>query len=409
MDKDALIASLNRLFIPALVIGVIGIAICAASFSVVGEKQFFQSYLMGWIFWFQVSVGCMVALLVHHLAGGRWGGVIQRVLESGIMLFPVLGLLFLPILLGTALGVTSIYDWAIPSIVEHDPLLQYKQWYLNIPFWATRAVVFFSLWSVMAWLLNKYSIELDKTGDIAVKNRMKNISGPGLLLFGLTVTYASFDWLMSLEPHWFSTMYGFTFGVGAGNGAIAFLILFVAFFLIKYEPFSKVIRPLQINDYANFLFGAVMTWGYAALCQGLIIWSGDLSEFSAWYVRRTTHGWETIFFILVIIQFAIPFFFLLFWPIKRNLQLISLMAVIVLVARVLDIYFLVAPAAVFGHDSPYFDWAYLAAIVGVGGIWLAVFTKTLASKPSLIPLKDPKTMFQKELQHGTRHAATHSH
>jgi hypothetical protein len=238
---------------------------------------------------------------------------------------------------------------------------------------------------------------------------MKNISGPGMLFFCLSVSFAAFDWGMSLEPHWYSTIYGFHFGTGAANAAFAFIIILLGTLLLNYKPFSDVVEVRQINDYANFLFGAVMTWGYSTLCQGLIIWSGDVAEFTPWYVARTTNGWENVFIFLVVFHFVVPWFLLLLWPVKRNIKMITLVAVLVVIVQITDNWFYIAPAHVFNHESPYFDWMYIAALIGVGGIWMATFSYVLGSKPSFMPLND-KIKIQEQTHHGTQNrAATHSY
>ena len=403
-NETALRAMLNRLQMISLGVGVIGLGACAVGFTM-NSTQFFQSYLMGMMLWVQVSVGCMFILMGHHLAGGKWGGAIQRLLESAIMVFPILGLLFIPILL----GLPTLYEWARPEVVAVDTVIQHKALYLNVPFFAARAIVFFIFWSVLAYFFNKYSLELDKTGDQEVKNRMKNISGPGLLFFGLSVTFASFDWMMSLEPHWFSSIYGFMFATGASIAAFAFLIIMVNF-LLKYEPFASVIEVRQINDYANFLFGAIMTWGYVQLCQGLIIWSGNVAEFTTWYITRISNGWQYIFMFLALFQFFVPFSLLLIWPLKRNIRLVTAVAVLVFIVRVVDLFFLIAPAEVFHHEGLYFHWLDVVACIGVGGIWMAAFSFVLNRKSSFMPLNDKIQLAQEQGHHGAHNrAATHSY
>lgn len=381
----------------SLIIGIVGLIICAVGyFLTAGSNQFFQSYLIGMMFWIQVSVGCMLILMGHHLAGGKWGAVIQRIVESGTMVFPVLGVLFIPILV----GIPQLYEWAMPDIVAHDEIIQFKQPYLNTPFFVARTIFYFGLWSVLAYLLNKSSLELDKTGDIHIKNRMKNISGPGVLIFGLAVTFASFDWMMSLEPHWFSTIYGFMYGTGSAISAFCFVILMVSL-LLSYQPFSELIGVRQINDYSNFLFGAVMTWGYVQLCQGLIIWSGDVAEFTPWYITRTTHGWQYLYIFVVLFQFAVPFSILLIWPIKRNIKILAAIAAFVFLMRFADLLLLIAPAHVFHHAGLTIHWLDVVALIGIGGIWMATFSWVFSKKPSFIPLRDPQTNLQEQVHHGT--------
>lgn len=413
-ENSALRNSLKRASTMFAIIGGVGLIVSFIGWFLTFDKnQFYQSYLVGFVFWLQISVGCLLVLMIHHLAGGRWSAAIQRVLESATSVFPWLGLLFLPIVASIFIGdstANALYEWVLPEIVANDEILQFKQPYLNVPFFLARAIFYFLVWSLFSYFLSKSSAELDETGDASLKSRLKTISGPGLVLFGLTVSFASFDWMMSIEPHWFSTMYGFMFVTGSGNSAFAFLIL-VVLMLMNSEPFSEVIGKRQVNDYAHFLFGAIMTWGYAHLCQGLITWSGDIGEFTTWYVARTTNGWEYVYIFLGLFHFAIPFFLLLFMPIKQNIRILSVIAGMLLLVRVVDIFFMLAPAHIFHHHGIPTQWIWMdiASLVGIGGMWLFFFTRSLASKTSFIPLKDPNVkLVQEQLTHGGHTAPSHS-
>jgi hypothetical protein len=364
----------------ALVVGAAGVVLCGVGvFS--NPTQFFRSYLLAYLFWLSIPLGCLAILMLHHLVGGAWGAMIRRVLESGTRTLPLLVLLYVPLLF----GVHELYLWARPEVVANDPLLQRKSSYLNIPFFMLRSAFYFVIWLAVSHLLNKWSLAQDQTGADPFERRMRLLSGPGLVLYVLTATFASVDWMMSLEPHWFSTIYGILAIVGQLLATLAFVVV-VAALLVDAPPLSDVMSPAHFHDLGNLVLAFVMVWAYMAFSQFLIIWSGNLPEEITWYLLRTQGGWEWVGLALFLFYFALPFLLLLSRGIKQRVRLLAWVAAAILGMHVVDVFWLVVPA--FQPTGFAVHWMDVAALVGIGGIWIAVFVWQLRRRP-LLPVYDP--------------------
>lgn len=381
-------AQFNRVQQIALGIGAVSVIV-----SIIGlffnSEQFFQSYLVGYIFWLQLSVGSVFILAIHYLVSGRWGVVIQRILEAGSTTLPLMALLTIPLLF----ALPVLYEWARPDAVAHDVLLQHKAPYLNVPFFVFRVLGYLVLWTAVAYLYRQWAARRDQTGDVAMHDRLKSFSGPATAVLGLTVSFASFDWMMSLEPHWFSTIYGIIFGVGAGASAFAFATIVLS--LVKDDGvFKGKLKPLQFNDLGNFLLTMVVLWAYVELSQFLIIWLGNLKEEIPWYIARSTHGWNGVAVVLVLFHFGVPFLFLLLRTNKRHHGRVAAIAWIIFVMRFVDLYWFIMPAF-----KPQFTihWLDFSIMLGIGGLWIALFVSQL-KKRSLLPQFDPR--LQEEVPHG---------
>ncbi len=366
----------------SLIVGVLGVLILIAGYFL-GVEDFFPAYLIGWVFWVQVALGALVILMIQNTVGGRWGLVIQRVVEAATMTLPLLAVLFIVVII----GIPHLYEWSHADIVAHDELLQHKAPYLNVPFFIVRGIIYFALWIGIAWLLRKWSVKLDENpDDVATRKKLRNLSAPGILLFGLTVTFASVDWMMSLEPHWYSTIYGMMFGVGALASGFAFSII-VLMGMIKYKPWSGIIQTIDISDLGNWLLAAIMLWAYMAFSQFLIIWSANLPEETTWYIARTTGGWQWVAIINVFLHFFLPFFLLLSRGTKKEPGRLKKVAWLVLIMRFVDLLWMIYPA--FSPGKLAFPWMSLAALIGVGGLFLAIFFHQVA-KVSVPPLYDSR-------------------
>jgi hypothetical protein len=357
------------------------LALSAAGGAFLSPQQFFRSYLVAYMFWFGIALGCLAILMIHHVSGGAWGAVIRRVLESGSRTLPLMALLFLPMVL----GLQDLYTWARPDVVARAPILQYKSLYLNVPFFLVRAVLYFAVWSTLALFLSRWSLEQDRTTDPAPGRRLELLSRGGLLLVGLTMTFASVDWAMSLEPHWYSTIYGILIMGGQVLGAMSFVIP-VAALLAQEGPLTGVISIEQFHDLGKLLLAFVMLWAYFSLSQFLITWSANLPEEIPWYLRRLQGGWQFIGIGLVIFQFVIPFVILLSREIKRKARALAMLALGIICVRFLDLFWMIAPA--FNPDVLSVHWLDLATLVGIGGIWLSAFIWQLRGH-SLVAIHDP--------------------
>jgi hypothetical protein len=364
----------------AAIVGIAGLILTAIGLFV-SPSQFFRSYLWAFLFWFGIALGCLPLLMLYHLVGGAWGFTIRRIIESGTRTLPLLAVMFIPILF----GIPWLYEWSQPDKVAQIQALQLKRAYLNIPFWILRTLFYFAVWLFYAYRLNRMSARQDETGDTALPRRFQRFSGPGLVVYGLTITFASFDWAMSLEPQWYSTIYGMLWIVSQALSGLAFAIAILAL-MGGTAPISRLSLPDSLHDLGNLLLAFVMLWAYLSFAQLLIVWSGNLPEEIQWYLSRLHHGWQWIAAALITFHFFVPFFLLLARFKKRHIRWIATIALLVLVMRVVDTYWIITPA--FYRDHFTLHWLDLFALVGIGGIWLAVYARQLAVMP-LLPLHDP--------------------
>ncbi len=374
------ITSLEKL---ALMVGAGTLVLCGAG-GLYSPAQFYRSYLFAFIFWLGVALGSVAILMLHHLVGGGWGFPIRRMLESGSRTFLVLAVLSLPLFF----GLRHLYVWADPAAVRASALLAHKAFYLNVPFFIARAAVFFILWILLAHFLNKWSLEQDRTGPPGLAERLQNLSGPGLIVYVLTVTFSSLDWVMSLEPAWGSTIYGMIFVVTQALSAISLAII-ACMYLAGTKPISDVVSPTALNDLGNLLLTFTMLWAYLSFSQYLIIWTGNLPEEITWYVARATGGWAWVAVLLIVFHFAVPFLLLLNRFVKRRIRMLAALAALLVLMSLIDLFWLMTPA--YNRAGPEFQWMDWLAVVGIGGIWLWRFLAQLKQSP-LVPLRDPRIL-----------------
>ncbi|MGC1718807.1 MAG: hypothetical protein WA746_07470 [Isosphaeraceae bacterium] len=376
---------LDRIQSRALAAGGLGLFLSLAAWSLWPE-QFLPSYLVAYAFWVGLALGCIGLTMLHHLVGGSWGLVVRRPMESGGMTLLPLALLFVPL----ALGLSRLYPWARPEEVAHDPQLQHKSLYLNVGFYLARTVGYFVIWFVLAFVLNRLSSDQDRRADHRPSGWLQWLSGPGLALLFLTGTFSAIDWLMSLEPHWSSTIYGSLVIVGEALATLAMMIAVVVF-LSADQPMTEAATPDRLNDLGNLMLAFTMLWAYMSFMQYLIIWSGNLPEEIPWYLRRTRGGWQWVALALGLFHFFLPFFVLLFRESKRQSRLIVQVAILVLAMHWVDLIWLVVPASS-DPASPRIPWVELplslVAMLGIGGFCTSFFIGHLKDRP-LIPLNDP--------------------
>jgi hypothetical protein len=380
-DLASIQPQFDRLQKTAIRIGVVALGLCAVGAGL-NLKRFFEAYLMAYVFWLGIALGCQVILMIHYLAGGRWGFAIRRQLEAASKTLPLLMVLFIPCLL----GLHSLYIWTNPEAIAADVLLRHKQTYLNAPFFVIRAAIYFAVWLGTMAFLNRASLIQDQMPSREATRRLTLISGAGLCLYMLTMTFASIDWMMSLEPDWFSTIYGLLIMTGQVLGAFAFVII-VAAFLVKRKVYAEVIGPLHFHDLGNFLLTFVIFWAYMAFSQFLIIWSGNLTDENSWYLHRLVGGWKGIGVTLIILHFFVPFLLLLSRDLKRRSSWLSKVALTVFVMGLIDIFWIVAPG--FGRPVPRVYWMDIMAPIGIGGVWIAMFIKQLRGQ-STVPVHDSR-------------------
>ena len=369
---------LGKLRRNSLIVGLVALVIFLIGM-ILDHDGFHQAYIFAFTFWLGISVGSLALLMLQHLTSGGWGFVIRRVLEASTRVLPLMAILFLPILVGAH----YVYPWTDPEKARE---LGDKTKYLNLTFFAIRAIIYFGSWLALTFLLNRWSLEQDRTGDQYNTKRMRLLSGPGMVLLIFTVTFAAVDWYMSLEPEWFSTIYGFIFVAAWAVSALAFVIAAMAV-LSKREPLDRIVAPLHFHDHGKLLLALVMLWSYFAFSQFLIIWSGNLPEEIGWYTKRIHGVWGTLIIVVVILHFALPFLLLLSRSLKRDPRKLVIVAAMILVMRVVDLLWMIEPA--FSGEKFHVSWLHPVGLVAIGGLWLAMFLREL-SRRALIPINDPQ-------------------
>lgn len=376
---------LSRYQRTALIVGAAFLFILIV-WGVFNHQGVYQSYLLGFTFWAGIALGSLALLMLQHLTGGGWGFVIRRILEASTRTLPLIAVLFVPILLGAH----ALYPWTHQEEIDKHPVIQAKTAYLNLPFFSIRAVVYFAIWLTLAFLFNKWSLQQDRTADQQSSKLMRVLSGPGMVLFIFTVTFASVDWYMSLEPEFTSTIYGFIYVASWSVSALAFVIAVVAA-LSKQEPLKRIVAPLHFHDLGKLLLALVMLWAYFAFSQYLIIWSGNLPEEIGWYLHRTRGTWGAIALTIITLHFAAPFLFLLSRSLKRDPRQLVIVALLILVMRYVDLMWMLVPA--FNAEQHHFGLLdvvmSIVSALALGGLWLAMFIWQL-NKRSLIPINDPQ-------------------
>jgi hypothetical protein len=371
------------------IVGLIGVlALAIGAFT--AREQFFRSYLWAYIFVVGIAAGSLAWLMCQHQTGGAWGVVIRRPAEAAARTLPLVAVLFVPI----ALGIPSLYSWSQASVVAADPILKHKQPYLNPTFFIVRAAAFFAGWIFLSWYLNRWSATEDREGAEPANTRMRHISGPGLIFWAFSVTFMAIDWAMSLNPHWFSTMFGLLFIAGQGLSAMSFLITILVF-MSNFRPMSEILTARHLHDVGKLLLANVMVWAYFSFSQFLIIWAGNLPEEIPFYLTRLKGGWQYMAALLVLGHFALPFALLLSRDLKRNFKVLASIAIFILCMRAVDIYWQVMPDASRGNLA--LSWLDFAALIGLGGIWAAYFLTQLEKRP-LLPVNEPQLV--ETLEHG---------
>jgi len=363
---------------PALIVGILGAIGCAIGWFV-DHDTFFRSYLPAYMFWFQIAAGSLGVLCLQYITGGEWGILIRRPLGAAARTMMWMLLLFIPI----ALGIPSLYIWSHGDVVAHDQVLQAKSGYLNPTHFLIRAGIYFLLWILWAWRIRYLSLRFYEDRSPFTELSRRRWAASGILLFCLTMTACSIDWMMSLEPKWYSTMYGINFIVGAGLASYAF----VTFFLTRLAPtaaMADIIKPNHFRDLGNLMLAFVMLWAYTQFSEFLLMWYANLHEEIPHYLVRTAGVWGALALFLVVFHFFLPFFMLLMRAIKDRPQTIGWVAIIVLVARYAGIYWLTEPA--FSRHF-HFSWMSIAALAGVGGIWLYLFIGQLKGQ-TIIPIHE---------------------
>jgi hypothetical protein len=367
----------------SLAIGVV-FAVFAAVLAFTRPDEFYRAYLLGFMCWLGVALGSMAILMIRHLTGGGWGTVIRRILGAAMRTLPLLALLFIPIIL----GIHRLYIWAQPlgniedkHLREH--LEQITQTYLTVNGFVIRAVFYFAIWNLLSFLLSKWSKQQDSPNTPDNIGRFRTVSGPGLILYAFTISFAAIDWIMSLDPSWISTIFGLIILIGEVLSAMCFAVV-VERILFNYKPMSEMLKPDFVHDHGKWTLTFIMMWAYFSFSQWLIIWAGNLPAEITFYLKRLSGGWGSIGLILVLFHFAIPFALLLSRPFKRDIRKLAWLAAWLMLMRYLDLFWIIEPNF---SKTLSLTLADVVVPIAIGGIWLWYFFRNLASLP-LLPAYD---------------------
>jgi len=381
---DPFRAKLNRVQMGSLLIGLVALVTCAFG-AFANPAQFYFSYLFAVLFWLGLSLGCFAVAMIHQLTGGRWGYPTRRFLEAGAVTMPLMLVLFIPIFF----GLHYLYPWARPVEVGAVKALQDRHPYDNDALYIIRQLFFLLVWTWMAAQLRKWSLEQDRTNDAAPTRKARALSGPGLVVYGLLVTFASVDWIVSLEKDWYSTMFGVIVAGGQILAAYAFSVVMLTLFR-KQPPIAEVVSNVHYHHLGNLMLTFVLFWTYVSFGQLLIIYSGDIPHELDWYLHRIASSWKAVIGAVAAIHFFLPFFLLLFRSVKKRVAAITTLAAMLFVAHIVDTYWLVMPS--FHRDGVVLSWLDFAAPIGVGGLWVSFFLWRLKAAPLLLQ-NDPGMQF----------------
>ena len=384
-------ADLGGTQMKALIVGILGLAIgIGAPLATAGTQLALQSYLVAYVFWTGISLGCLGLLMVQYLGGAGWGLLIRRILESGAHVLLLMFVGFFVIVFGMLKG--GLYEWVHPP-AELAGLMAKKKWWLNSTGFIVRGVIYFAIWLVLLFKLLGNSHKQDATGDPATLQSSQNWSGPGFLIYGMALTFASIDWIMSLDAEWFSAIFGLLMLVGWGVSTFA-IVIWICVSLAKRAEFSQVYKTKLFHDLGKLQFAATMLWAYFSFSQLVIIWSGNLPEEIPWYMERFNGVWRYMGIAIIVLHFFMPFLLLLSRDVKRHANRLKWVALLLLVMRFVDLLWYIVPE--FQHRHGHVDnhainglVYYIAALFGMGGIWLWWFLGQLRRRP-LLPVNDPQ-------------------
>ena len=397
-------ADINRLRGIALGIGGIALIIWAVG-AYFNTEQALRSWLLGFVFWGGIAVGSLGVLMLQYLTGGAWGVVIRRIVEAGSRTMPMVALMFIPLAIGVYTH--SIYEWTHMAPTEH--VMKERGIYMTSWFWILRSVIYFALWGGMIYLLNKWGADQDKAGSVEdsrlILERASRFSGPTMVIYALVVTLAVVDWIMMLDPHWFSTMWGLLFVAGWALSCFCFVVAVLAF-LMDRAPMDGVLGKRHFHDLGKLMLALTMVWAYFNFSQFLIIWSGNLPEETTWFLTRMKGGWGYMGVGLILFHFAFPFLLLLKQDMKRKAKILALLALFILFMRLVDMFYQIGPSFrvdpnwTLPQGSFYVSWLDFVGPVAVGGIWLWYFFGELLKRP-IVPANDP--YFEEAIAHGKGH------
>jgi hypothetical protein len=374
----ALPTQIHRAARKAIVTALAAALLCALG-AIWNRPQFFQSWLVAWIFFTGISCGALVIVMMQSLTGGAWGVAVQRLAESAMLTLPLMALLFVPVLI----GIHEVFPWSRADALAAHPKWQHKLGYLNPPFFALRGFFYFAVLSALAFFIRRWSVQQDKVVDgPSPGRRIRMLGAGGLVVYVLCMNFASTDWVMSLEPDWYSTIFVVIFMAGQFLTALALMTALLALFA-GHKPFEGFITTKHFHDLGNLLLTFVIFWIYVSFSQFLIIWSGNLPKEISWYLHRSASCWKGVALFLMAFQFILPVGLLLLRGMKRHRERLGAIAALIVVVNIVNVYWLIAPA--FHPEGLRIHWLDFATLIAVGGFWTALFLWFLNRQP-LLPL-----------------------
>ncbi len=391
-----LIASLNGYQRNAAIVGVIGLILTAVG--AFTSDTFFQSYLFGFLFWIGLSLGCLILLFVQYMAGGSWGAMIKKPLEAGIQVLPVMAIFFIPVLIGLFVSRSAevpLYPWMNADYVASHPLVAAKITYLNPVFFTIRSIIYFAIWILGAMFFLRQSNLQDSNAANAARIgfRLKGLGAVWVIIYILSMTFAGVDWAMSLTPEFFSGMFPVIMMVGQVISAVCLMIFTVVFLSSRDETFEDVVEEKRLNggnrlqDLGNFLMAFTMFWTYVSISQLMIIWSNNIIETNPYFVLRLNAGWRGVMGFLLFFGFFAPFVILFSRWVKRKRRALFIVACWAFFIRILDLFMIIIPN--YRREGLQLHWLDFAVLAGIGGIWFAVYSGFLKSRP-ILPVNDPR-------------------
>lgn len=371
----------GRMIPIAVGVAIVGLLASVAAM-LIDRQQFYHAWLVAFVYWFTLAAGGLFFTMLHHLVGATWSVVLRRLSEAVMSVLPFLIIAFLPIVF----GLHDLYHWSDSEAVAHDELLQWKAPFLNPTFFYLRVVIYFAAWTLLTVLLNRVSRRQDGGHTPQMSSTIRKISAPGMILFALTITMASFDWLMSLDAHWYSTIFGAYVFSGAVVAFLSFMPL-AAMYMRKRGVLAETITIEHYHDMGKLLFAFIVFWAYMAFSQYFLIWYGNIPEETIWFLHRWEGSWKSITLFLVFGHFIVPFFILITRGAKRNLGTLKIFTIWMLVMHWVDLYWVVMPGL--HPDGIHFSWIDIAPMLLMGGAFVAVFWRFYSSRPP-VPVGDPK-------------------
>ncbi len=376
---QSLTTTANRYQRIALLVGLAGLVLGIIGALTGSLDRFFQSYLLAFLFWLGISLGSLAFLMIHFVTGSKWGLTVRRISEAGANTLWLMPIFFIPLLF----NLPGLYLWARPEAVQASAILQEKSLYLNVPFFIIRAAIYFIIWISLAFFINRLSAQWSKSGDVAIKERLKVWSVVGLITYALTMTFAGIDWMMSLEPFWDSSIYGLMviFGQLLTSLSFSILVLNLVPGLGLGRNWNLRTTPTPFKDLGALMLTFIMGWAYLAYFQLLIIWAADIPREVVWYYNRVQGGWLTVGVLVAVLQFVLPFGMLITRRVRNNMRLLAALGGTIVLVYLINLFWQIIPAFYPGQFN--LSLTDIVLPIGLGGLWVGAFMVALKRRPAL--------------------------